>query len=198
MNKKTLFLSKNLIKMKTKFIILIVLLTSVFVGCKDEKSIDDLKTVDTKVNTDNQIKVKLFATVKKDDKFQVYFSEEEKESEYKGENSVWANDIKGSDQEQEIVFLLPADVYPNYLRIEFGTNQEQENIKISGLKVEYLGKSIDASGPMFFDFFIPNNCISIIDKNSGLIKQNKSQEGIYDPLFFSGETLKRELKKIYY
>lgn len=179
--------------MKNKFSILIVLSLALLTGCKDEKSTE--QPVEEKIA--NLVEVTLTATVKKDDKFQLFFKEVDNvEIPFEEQDAVW-KDVKGSENSQEIKFLLPENVLPNYLRLDVGTNAENESIIISNFKIEYLGKKIDINSTAFFDtYFISNSYIVVEDKTSGLIKTKKEND-FYDPFFNSGENLKYELQKMY-
>jgi hypothetical protein len=162
-------------------------------GCKEDKS-----TTDVVVEEDvNLVEVTVTATVKKDDKFQLFFKEEDNVViPFAEQDAIW-KEVKGSENAQEIKFLIPENVLPNYLRLDVGTNPENENIVISNFKIEYLDKQININSTMFFDtYFISNACIFIEDKATGLIKTRKEKD-FYDPYFNSGDNLKYELQNIY-
>jgi hypothetical protein len=178
-------------KMKIR-IVLIAVLFVLSVGCNSNKEQD--KPIDlTKL-----VKVTLTATVEKNDSFQLFYKEEDNANKlYEENNSIWV-DVKASDLPQEIQFLLPENVLPNYLRLDLGINNTHKNMKISGLTISYLDKKVNMTSGTFFDtYFIPNNCIQVEDKGAGLIKLQKDEAGTYDPIFNSGENLKFELQRIY-
>jgi len=182
--------------MNNKFLTLIVLSLTLLTSCKDDKAQQQQQEpVEEKVV--NLVKVSLTATVKKDDNFQLFYKEEDNvEIPFAEQDAVW-KEVKGSDQSQVITFLLPENVLPNYLRLDVGTNPENENIIISNFQIEYLDKKIDINSTSFFDnYFINNPSIVIEDKASGSIKTQK-QNDFYDPFFNSGENLKYELQNIY-
>lgn len=177
--------------MKNKIIIFTVLLV-LFVGCTSKKEQD--KTI----GQNNSIKVTLTAIVEKNDSFQLFFKEEDNlEIPYAETNSIWV-DVKGSEKPQTITFVLPENVLPNYLRLDLGVTEIQKNIKINGLNISYLDKKVTMNSATFFDtYFIPNKCILLEDKGTGLIKLQKDEAGTYDPIFNSGENLKFELQRMY-
>lgn len=181
--------------MKKKLSILIVLSLTLFIGCKDDKAAEQQEPVVEKVA--NLVKVSLTATVKKDDNFQLFFKEEDNvEIPFAEQDAVW-KEVKGSEQSQVIEFLLPENVLPNYLRLDVGTNPENQSITVSNLKIEYLDKKIDINSTAFFDnYFINNPCVIVEDKATGLIK-TKKENNFYDPFFNSGENLKYELQNIF-
>lgn len=182
--------------MKKKLSILIVLSLTLFVACKDDKAAErQQESVVEKAA--NLVKVSLTATVKKDDNFQLFFKEEDNvEIPFEEQNSVW-KEVKGSEQSQVIEFLLPENVLPNYLRLDVGTNPENQNIIVYNLKIQYFDKKIDINSTAFFDnYFICNPFIIVEDKATGLIK-TKKENNFYDPFFNSGENLKYELQNIF-
>lgn len=177
--------------MKKRILLLFVLTTSFLVSCKKEEE-------KAAIEPSKQVQVELTATVNKDDSFQLFFKEEDNlQVPYAESNSVWV-DVKASDKPQTITFNLPENTLPNYLRLDVGKSDKQESMTISGLNVSYLDKKVNMSSNTFFDtYFIPNKCITIENKGSGLIKLHKDETGIYDPIFNSGENLKFELQKMY-
>lgn len=182
--------------MKKKLSILIVLSLTLFVSCKDDKATEQTQEpVAEKVV--NLVKVSLTATVKKDDNFQLFFKEEDNiEIPFAEQDAVW-KEVKGSEESQVIEFLLPENVLPNYLRLDVGTNPENEKINILNFKIEYLDKKIDINSTAFFDnYFINNPCVVVEDKATGLIKTRKEND-FYDPFFNSGENLKYELQNMF-
>jgi len=71
-------------------------------------------------------------------------------------------------------------------------------VVISGLKIEYVNKKIEMNALSFIEnYFVHNNSIEIKDKNTGEVIPKKDENGLYDPVFNSGENLKIELHKIY-
>lgn len=179
-----------------KLSILIVLSLTLLTSCKDNKGTEQSEETTVK-EVANLVKVSLTATVKKDDNFQLFFKEEDAvEIPFAEQDAIW-KEVKGSEQSQVIEFLLPENVLPNYLRLDVGTNPENEKINILNFKIEYLDKKIDISSAAFFDnYFINNPCIIVEDKATGLIKTQKEND-FYDPFFNSGENLKYELQNMF-
>ena len=176
-----------------KSIFLFVLSLSLLISCKDEKTNEVVAEQPAK-----SVKVTVAAIVKTNDDFQLFFREEDNISTpFEEENSVWVK-VAASENVQNIEFVLPENVLPYYLRLDTGKNEAQKGVKISGMKIEYLDKKIDINTASFFDtYFIPNNSIEIKDKATGEVITKKDANGIYDPVFNSGENLKLELEKIY-
>lgn len=176
-----------------KSIVLFVLSLSLLVSCKDEKATEIVAEKPAK-----NVKVTVNAIVKTDDNFQLFFREgNDISTPFEEENSVWTK-VAASDAAQNIEFVLPEDVLPYYLRLDLGTNAEQQGITITGMKIDYLEKNLSVSPSTFFEsYFIPNNSIEIKDKVKGEVMTKKDAGGIYDPVFNSGENLKVELDKLY-
>lgn len=176
-----------------KSILLFVLSLSLLVSCKDEKANEVVAEQPAK-----NVKVTVTAIVKSNDDFQLFFREEDDISTpFEEENSVWTK-VVASDDVQNIEFVLPENVLPNYLRLDLGKNPEQQGITISGMKIDYLGKNVNVNTASFFDtFFIPNASIEVKDKATGVLVTKKDENGNYDPVFNSGENLKNELQNIY-
>ena len=155
-------------KMKTKFIAALFLLTNLLVGCKDEKSVDNLEVVNNETTVENFVKINLKVIVKKKDDFALYFTEDGSINFF-DVKPIWQG-VKASDTEQEVVFSLPEGVYPTQLRFDLGLNKEQEDIIIKGLKITYKGKIFEANGPEFFTYFRADENQCTADVFTGTIK----------------------------
>lgn len=180
--------------MRTKLIFTSLILALTFISCKKEVSKEEIKPIEVETNKNN-FQVTLTATVKTDDNFQLYYSQDEYDVPYKEENSVWVA-VKANDNPQDIVFNLPEDVIPNYLRIDFGTNEAQKEVTVKNFKMKYFSKSFEAKDSLFFNYFIPNDCVKILDKKNSVVQNIKSQKGIYDPLFYSEKALYDQIQLI--
>jgi hypothetical protein len=183
---------KKILKMKNNILLFIISLT-LFTSCKDDKP-NEVTTESVR----NQVKVSLSAIVKADDDFQLFFKEEDvADTPYEESNSVWAK-IKGSEQPQNIEFVFPDNILPNYFRLDLGVNNKQQQVTITSIKVEYIDKKIEMNSSQIIEqYFIPNNCIDIKDKNIGLFNLIKGDNNSHDPFIISGENLKYELQKMY-
>ncbi|GAA3723283.1 MULTISPECIES: hypothetical protein [Flavobacterium] len=180
--------------MKTKLFFVSLILFVTFTSCKKEANKDEVKPAEVEVKNNN-FQVTLSAIVKADDNFQLYYSQDAYEVPYKEENSVWTA-VKANENQQDIVFNLPEDVIPNYIRIDFGTNEAQKEIVIKNFRMKYYSKSFEAKDSLFFNYFIPNDCIKILDKKNSTIQNFKTKEGKYDPLFYSEKALYDQIQLI--
>jgi hypothetical protein len=62
--------------------------------------------------------------------------------------------------------------------------------------MKYYSKSFEAKDSLFFNYFIPNDCIKIVDKKNAVIQNFKTKEGKYDPLFYSEKALYDQIQLI--
>lgn len=176
--------------MNAKKFLFSLLLMVTFIACKNEEK------QEVKVDQKDFYKLTLSATVIKDDQFQVYYKESNDDQEpFEEVNSVRV-DLKGSDNVQNVVFNLPADVYPTYLRLDFGSNKEQAPIVIKEFKIEFQGKSFVVNAERFFDYFIAEKSFLNFDKATSTAIPFVTKDGNYDPMFFSESTLNAEMVKM--
>ena len=177
--------------MKTRIILLAIVVCNFLSSCKGDKTDEAVAEVAPK----NQFKITLNAIVKKDDNFQLFFNETTFDKPFKEENAIWV-EVKGNEAAQDIVFTLPEDRIPNYLRLDIGTNDKQEVMTINSMKIEYLKKQHNLKGGVIFDNFTIADCIEIKEKNTGTLITKKNKSGIYDPILYSGEILKPEFQNL--
>jgi hypothetical protein len=144
-----------------------LLITVFFTGCKDDKSVDSLDVVKPEV-VDNSFKVTLKVIVKKNDDFALYFTEDGSINFF-DVKPIWQG-VKGSDSEQDVSFTLPEDAYPTQFRFDLGLKQDQEDIVIKGVKMTYQGKTFEANGARFFQFFRADENQCTADVATGTIK----------------------------
>ncbi|MFI0425732.1 MAG: hypothetical protein ACH34V_02140 [Flavobacterium sp.] len=179
--------------MKTKFIILIALFTSVFVGCKDEKSVDELKVKEANVETDG-FKINFKAVINEDDEFHLFYTEDGSDA-FNGENLLKVQK-KSSNEPQDITFVFPEDAAPMNIRLDLGNNEKQGNVKINEMTIEYKGKKFQAEGMNVFKYFFPNNFVEFDTINSqAKIKIIPGTH--YDPIMVANEEMKLEIQKLY-
>lgn len=179
--------------MKTKFIMFIVLFTSVFVGCKDDKSVDDLEVKKSEVATSG-FKITINAIVNQDDSFQIFFNEDGSES-YDGTQMIDIP-VKGKAEAQDLVFSLPEDAKPMNLRFDIGSNSAQKSVKFNSLKIDFNGKSFTTDGAKFFKYFYPNGQVECDTINATAKIVEKPNE-IYDPIIGATPDLKKEIENLY-
>lgn len=176
--------------MKLNKILFAFVIAIISISCKnDEKKEDEKKIYD-------QYKITLNAIVKKDDTFQVYYKESSDDKEPFVEESSVRVDLKGSEKAQDIIFALPENAYPTYLRLDFGSNKVQPEISVNNFKVSYRDKLFTINGNQFFDYFIAEKAFVKFDKATAKAIPFVTEDGNYDPMFFSEATLNAEMVKL--
>lgn len=168
---------------------LILVISFVFlVSCKSEtKNKQIIETNDTTIiiNNENEgnlyFEVILDAVVKKDDKFHLFY----KDFNNNGYSSdrVLEKIVKGSENNQLIIFSIPEEVIPNGLRLDLGVNFSQEPIIFNNLKIRYDNKEFSFNHGKFPQLFKPNKFVIYNEKDKLIYTQPIN--GSYDPNFVS-------------
>lgn len=175
-----------------KIAVLLFLFSLAITGCKNEKSVDELPVVTPKVE-ESKVQVVLDAIVKKDDSFQVFYTQDGSLN-FEEKSSVRVN-VKGNDASQKIIFDLPDDVAFTYLRIDTGENDKQDVIKVNNLLIKYYDKKLEAKGNECFQYFVPNEQMALDFPNSTLTPKPASGKP-YDAILYPLETLGPALQKL--
>lgn len=152
--------------MKTRIILSILLVSGFFTGCKNDKSVDSLEVVKPVV-VDNTFKVTLNVIVKKDDDFALFFTQDGS-TDFK-DAPIWQG-VKGSENPQQIKYILPQDVYPTQLRLDFGLKNDQEDVTLKSVLLEYKDKKREIIGTELINFFRPDDSKCTFDPTTGVIK----------------------------
>ena len=153
--------------MKTKNILLALIFSALFVSCKNDKNENSQKENQEQTIVDKVFKVTLDVVVKKDDNFQIYYTDKSS-SDFNEKESIWT-EIKGSESPQKVVFELPKDYVPTLFRLDFGVNDKQEDIKINSVQIDYFGKKFFSQGEGLANYFRPETSTKI-DFKTGIIK----------------------------
>jgi hypothetical protein len=177
--------------MKIK-IITVLLLAMVFISCKKEGNINEENQATNQPIGNDYFVVTIDLVAQKDDSFHVFFSEDGSDN-FIEENSVWA-EFKGSPNSQKLVFNLPKERMPNQIRLDFGVNKEQGDVKINNIEISNKGKIFNISGSEFTKYFRANEASTIIDVTTQTIKPIKP--GVNTSIF-PLETLRPELEKLF-
>ena len=177
-------------------IILTIFLSMIFLAsCKDKDAQTNTETsTQTEAKVKDNIIITISAIVKKDDNFQIYYKDEETEG-FTEEKSFYV-ELKGSESVQDIVFNLPENEFPNYLRLDFGINKEQAPIEIKNLKLSYFDKTVDIKGEDLFEYFYANDSTLKVDKVKGIITPILAADGGYDPMIASADGLRKQLEQL--
>jgi len=178
-------------KFKT-FLLLIPALIIVF-SCKNEVDIDSLEIVRPQI-VDSIFRVKLNVEVKKEDNFSLYFTTDGS-TDFKTE-PLWVN-VKGNENEQQLVFSLEKGMKPSQIRLDFGMKKDQEDIVLKSIILEYSGKKREIIGAELGTYFRADETKCTFDPTTGIIKAVvKNGERQNPSLYPQDNVLKAEIEKL--
>lgn len=160
--------------MKTPTLVLFLLILT---ACGRGKKNDTI-TID---RIDCKITVVINATVLENDVFEVYYYENGQET-FHSLDFVYSSVI-GGPIPQDIIFELPELIYPERIRLDFGKNKNQKNIKLNALKLVCNSKEYVFGKTEIRNELHPSKFIDF-DKENNIIK-TKEIEGRYDPYFYT-------------
>lgn len=171
-----------------KIFLLISLLAFTIFSCKDESK--DVEKVESKPQT---FDVTLNMVVPKDDKFQLFYTDESV-VDFDEKKSIWI-DVKGSDSPQDIIFQLPPDEIPSNIRIDLGTNETQSPMKLNSFEMSYFSKSFTLKDSLILSHFVIGEQL-MYDKKTSILTPNKGKAEVYDPLLYPQSIIKDEIIKL--
>jgi hypothetical protein len=154
--------------MKTKFIILFILFVSVFIGCKGDANTSDPLDLTKQVQQEEGFKVSLEVVVKKNDSFNLYFTEDGTIDF--GKIQPISTKVIGNQSSQIVVFNIQNDVFPNEFRFDLGSNLEQDEIILKSIKFDFKGRSRKFIGSEIGMYFRSDGSNCIYDIATGSIK----------------------------
>lgn len=159
-------------------------------GCKGETPIDDLPVVTPKL-PENEVEVVAAMTVKEDDIFELFYTED-------GTNNFGPKSkrvtVPGNDQKQLITFVLPDDARPTNLRLDVGQNPDQDDMIMESLTVKFHNNSLKISAEQFFKYFTPNGDLKVNPEEK--IIGPDPRKGGYDPAFYPEAEITGKLMKL--
>lgn len=180
--------------MKTKFFIALVALTTFFTSCKNDKSVDSLEVVKPEVIVQT-FKVILEVVVKKDDDFSLYYTTDGT-TDFTKIIPIWLG-VKGNENIQKVVYSLPEKILPTQLRLDFGMKQDQEDIVLKSVTLDYFGKKRTFIGPELGNFFRADDSKCSFDPTTGLIKAiDKDGKRLFPSLYPQESQLGPEISKL--
>lgn len=175
--------------MKVKSTLLGLLVAVIMFSCKNEDKQDEAKQ-----EINNKFKVTLNLLIKKNDTLHLYYTEDNSIN-FKEESSIWLS-LPGKNESQDITFELPEDVFPTQFRFDLGVNQENEKIKLNGVKLNYHEKSFAANDSLIYRYFRVNTDNSNLDTKT-LELSRKDPSIAAGPCLYPLETqLKTEIDKL--
>jgi len=183
----------------------VLIILTLFVSCKNEnKSVGKEEVVLKEGLTEpdflkKTFVVSLFGVFKKDDNFQILYSEDNQG--YKVKNRV-SKKIQGQDIQQKIIFTLPKEFYPAKLRFDVGSNREQGVILIDSVKIAHEDSVLMIYNNEFRSYFKPNLWVKKegVENNGRYklqvkdVKTSETKTMSYDPYFTSTAKLNNALE----
>ncbi len=160
---------------------------SAIASCKNEKSIDELPVEKQEV-AESPVQVVVNMTVKKDDVFEVFYTEDG--SIDFGPKSVRV-DVQGKSESQEIVFDMPDDAKLTSIRFDVGQNPDQEEMTVDKMIIKQNDKEFEISGSDFFKYF---NITDYVLPTQGGSFKTQTVNGVYDPFVHNKGELIMALK----
>ena len=183
---------QKLLNMRNRILVAFILMSTVFIGCKDEKLADQPKVSDSQV-VDNMFKVTVDVVVKKDDDFSLYYTDGSG-PEFK--EPLWTA-VKGNVSQQKVLFVIPNENFPSEIRLDFGMKKEQEDIVLKGVILEYNGKRREILGAELGVYFRADETKCTFDSGTGIIKALIKDGQRQNPsLYPHDKVLKAEIEKL--
>lgn len=127
------------------------------------------------------------------DTYQLFYSNDDKFLEEKSIKTP----VFGQPVIQKVVFILPENIKPQNLRLDYGVNAEQKSITIKTVEFLYNENKLVVNNKDFYGKFFVNGQGSIYNLVNLTIELNNNLDGIYDPFAISTAELKKGLNKIY-
>ena len=187
-----------IIVLSMKKILLSSLLISSFLtlsSCGDKKGgRNDLsETEEVEKDSTKGLVVTLEGVFTKNDHFQLFYSND---TNFLEENSITIP-VYGQCVVQDIAFELPEGKKPQNLRLDLGSNAEQQFISIKNISIEYRNKIIfNGENEKYLDYF-PESSTVVYNPQKLNFELKNNLEGIFDPIMFSNDNLKKVLNKVY-
>ncbi|MGC6431464.1 MAG: OstA-like protein [Jejuia sp.] len=137
----------------------------------------------------NNAQVILNVQVSAQDNFQIFYTFDDVKS-FKEKHSI-RKVVLNHENSVNLTFDFPENIIPENLRIDVGSNREQERLKINSIFINYKKHQIYIPGNTILDFFEPNRFL-IYNEELGSFRLKtikiKNTES-YDPYFISTKKL---------
>lgn len=180
--------------MKTKFILITVILALAFVSCKNEAK-GEAEQEATKENVKQNFSLEMDVISANKEDFSMFYTEDGTIN-FNADKVVWFG-VKQDSTSQKIVFDVAEEIIPTDIRIDFGIVQERGDVTLEKFKLSYYGKTFEAKGSDFFKYFIANEGVKAdVDATKGTIRFQKIADKPYTPSFYPQQTILDEIKKI--
>lgn len=180
-------------RLKTCLLYLVAFL--VFSACKNNSKNNGNKIENAarteEIDLEDRLIVTMNALVPNDDNFEIYYRK--KEEKFQPENKVSLK-INGTEKVQELVFVLDVIEFPSYLRIDFGRNPNQNNLRLESLSISFNENSHEFTIEELKKFFHPNKNMKV-DFESGEIVLQKTGDK-YNP-YLNSNNIAHFFNKLY-
>ncbi len=129
------------------------------------------------------------ALFEKDDVIEIYFIQDN--SENYTTNLMLLQEVKGSDQFQDVKFNLAPEYYPFNFRMDLGNNAQQNLIKIEGCTLQYGNSTYVINGKKLHDYFIFNDGVETHSDSMSFRLKTFKEGNIdkYDPFLMGNQNL---------
>lgn len=165
-----------------KNIFLLLILTFALICCKQNKRNYKQNKDEFLVKNENQrLKVLINAKVLINDYFEVYYYEPGLDTF--SSNDYILTEVIGNEDSQDISFILPKDIFPERLRLDFGKTSEQKEIQLNSIKLIFGDKTYEFSQDEIINQFKASKFIDF-DVESFTI-ETREIENRYDPYFYT-------------
>lgn len=162
-----------------------------FISCKEDKAPEETNDI---AKEEVPFTITVNAVVDQDADFQIYFNEDGSE-DYTAEQYVNLA-IKGSQEAQDLVFILPNDVSPMNLRFDLGSTKELKEVKFNSINIDFNGKNLSIPKEGIFRSFYPNMQV-VADTINATAKINVKEGELYDPIIGATPELKKQIETLY-
>ena len=142
---------------------------------------------------DGRFRILIKGVFKSDDLLLLYYTEDSLEK-FDIKKSI-SKEIKGSNQEQTVIFMLPKGHFAIKIQLDISDRKTQKGIEISSIIISELKNKTKIEKNDLSKYFLPNNYIDF-DKETGdfickIIKENHLEK--YNPFFLGSPRLIKEL-----
>ncbi|WP_115460776.1 hypothetical protein [Winogradskyella aurantiaca] len=165
--------------------VLLIYLVVLLISCKNEKDKSNSQVKESSTSlieqTNNYFQILINVRVPKDDTFEIYYYETGS-STFHSKDFV-SKKILGNEYDQDILFDLPENMYPERLRLDLGKNVNQDPIKLNSVTLIWNDKKYEFSKEELKNDLRPSKFV-IFDKER-LIVKTVEVNGRYDPYFYT-------------
>ncbi|MDN3678432.1 hypothetical protein QWY90_14045 [Flavobacterium paronense] len=168
-----------------KKIVYLFISSVILIGCKIKD--ENVESETAQPQEKYGFKVTLNAISKTTDDFCLLYTEDGTINF--GESVVWMP-VPGKQEEQQVDFYFPKDVYPTQIRLDLGLKQtEKDTIYLKSIHFDYNGKKLDIVGQQLGLFFRADENHCKFDPTTGavvpVVKNGKAEH----PSIYPQETI---------